>query len=80
MSKSAFIILLVILSAAALYGGYLYGNKRGYDRGFSAAKVEAEAAAKKAAEEANPFSQKQTNPLEKVETNPYDKIQFNPFK
>lgn len=85
--------VLILLVGAG--GGYLYGNKVGYNTGYKKGDLDGreqasvelkgleEAAAKKAAAEAakaaNPFQA--VNPLEGVEANPFQKAKkiLNPF-
>lgn len=67
MSKPAFAILLVVVAVVALYAGYLYGNKRGYDRGLTdAAKAQAAAQTK--------------IKVDSGYKNPFEGVNLNPFK
>lgn len=66
MSKSAFIILLVVVAVVALYAGYLYGNNKGYDRGVTdAARAQAANAPVK---------------VDSGYKNPFEGVNLNPFK
>ena len=66
MFKQAFIIILVVVAIVALYGGYLYGNKKGYDRGLTdAAKIQAG---------------KTGVQVDTGYKNPYEGVNLNPFK
>ena len=65
MSKDA-VIILIIVAAAALYAGYWYGDKKGYDRGFSDA-VQAQ-------------SQETGAQVDTGYQNPFEGVKFNPFK
>jgi len=66
MNKDTLIILIVLV-AAALYAGYWYGNKQGYDRGFS------DAVRAQAGEQAGV-------PVDTGYENPFEGVKFNPFK
>lgn len=71
MSKGPIFLLLVVIVLAALYGGYWYGDKKGYDRGYDngltdAARIQSGAEAEV-----------------QVDTgykNPYEGVNLNPFK
>ena len=67
MTNRNIIIILVAVVAAALYAGYWYGDKQGYDRGFSDA-VQAQAGEQAGA------------PVDTGYENPFEGVQFNPFK
>ena len=65
------IVILIVIAAAALYGGYWYGDNNGYDRGYDAGLTDA--AKIEAGQE----------PEVKVDTgykNPYEGVNLNPFR
>lgn len=63
-----FAIILIVMAAAALYLGYWYGDKKGYDRGFSDA-VKAQAQSQETGAQVDTGYQ-----------NPFEGVKFNPFK
>lgn len=67
MPKNLALLSLVVVALAAFYGGYWYGDKKGYDKGLTdAAKI-----------------QSGTGTEVKVDTgykNPYEGVNLNPFK
>ena len=66
MSKSSIFLFLVVVAAAALYGGYWYGDKKGYDRGLTdAVKIQAGQTGVK---------------VDTGYKNPYEGVNLNPFK
>jgi len=78
------VFAIVLSLLLGIGGGWWYGNKLGFNKGYAKAqadaKVAAEADAKKAAEAANPFKTAETNPLENIQTNPLESVKFNPFQ
>ena len=65
MNKS-YLIIMVVVVVAALYGGYWYGDKKGYDRGLTdAAKIQAG---------------KTGVQVDTGYKNPYEGVNLNPFK
>lgn len=85
-------VSLIVALAIGFAGGYLYGNRIGYQQGDLAGYARAEADVKKVQEEAarkavrdvaeaaNPF--RVENPLSGVEANPFEKAKkvLNPFE
>ena len=87
--KSPNVIVIAVLALLiGLAGGFWYGGKSGFNKGYSKAEADIkktqEEASKKASEAAakaaNPFSV--GNPLEGVDTNPFEKVKkvLNPFQ
>lgn len=80
-------VLIIVVGGLAGYGGYSYGQKKGYNSGYQKAqadvKAQQEALAKKAndlaAKAANPF-QAAANPLQNI-ADPLEKTKkiLNPF-
>ena len=65
MNKS-YLIIMVVVAAAALYGGYFYGDKKGYDRGLAdAVKIQAGKTGVR---------------VDTGYKNPYEGVNLNPFK
>lgn len=65
MPKSTFIIMLVVVAVVTLYAGYLYGSKKGYDRGLT------DAAKAQSAETPIKIDSGYKNPFEGVNLNPF---------
>ena len=61
------IIILIVVAGAALYLGYWYGDKKGYDRGFSDAVQQAQL-------------QETGTQVDTGYQNPFEGVKFNPFK
>ena len=82
-SKTALIIVVIVLIGGAFWIGRSGGYTAGYARAQTDAKALQEEATRKVAEEAvksaNPFQA--VNPLEGVEANPFEKMKkvLNPF-
>lgn len=66
MSK---IIITIIVAVVAFYGGYVYGNKMGYDRGLNEGSVLEEQSSIESGAQVDTGYQ-----------NPFDGVKFNPFK
>ena len=79
MPKGGFVIILVVIILVAVYGGYLWGNKKGFDGGVVEGRA-ALLAEQKAQESLGVKIPDQANPLESVKTNPFEGIRYNPFK
>lgn len=83
-SKTAIIIVAVVLAGVAFWFGRSGGYSAGYTQAQADVKALQEESARKAAEEAaksaNPFQA--VNPLEGVEANPFEKVKkvLNPFE
>ena len=65
MTSRDITIILVVIAAAALYAGYWYGDKKGYDRGFS---------------DAVQVQSQESLQVDTGYENPFEGVQFNPFK
>ena len=72
MSKSLVFLIVVVVAVVALYGGYWYGGRQGYDKGYDsgltdAARVQTEAEGAEVK-------------IDTGYTNPYEDVNLNPFK